>query len=56
MRHAVDSFGASALHVDDVSAIAAIVRTHLHDGAHTILIKGSRFMAMERVVNDLLKP
>lgn len=56
MRYAVDSFGAAALHHDAVVDVVTAVRAHLQDGAHTILVKGSRFMAMERVVTDLLKP
>ncbi|MGL4768524.1 MAG: UDP-N-acetylmuramoyl-tripeptide--D-alanyl-D-alanine ligase [Formosimonas sp.] len=55
MRHAVDGFGQGATHTNDVPAIVALVREQLHDGAHTILVKGSRFMAMERVVDGLLQ-
>ena len=54
MRNGVQSFGNGAQHTDDVTSIAATVRAHVTEGAHTILIKGSRFMGMERVVADLL--
>lgn len=55
MRFAVASFGMGAQHMDDVEAIAAAVVGHMQTGAaHTILIKGSRFMGMERVVAALL--
>jgi len=48
----VDSFGAGAKHFDSPEAIAREVLPQL-DSNSTVLIKGSRFMRMERVV-DLL--
>ncbi|TDR30833.1 UDP-N-acetylmuramoyl-tripeptide--D-alanyl-D-alanine ligase [Hydromonas duriensis] len=55
MRFAVTSFGMGAQHTSDVTMMAASVVGHMQAGAaHTILIKGSRFMGMERVVAALL--
>lgn len=54
MAHAVAAFGMGAQHCADVASVSSIVRAHLLDGAHTILVKGSRFMGMELVVDDLL--
>jgi UDP-N-acetylmuramoyl-tripeptide--D-alanyl-D-alanine ligase len=45
---AVKAFGKEALHFDDVQALVERTR-----GAGTILVKGSRFMKMERVVAAL---
>jgi UDP-N-acetylmuramoyl-tripeptide--D-alanyl-D-alanine ligase len=46
-RHAVDAFGAGARHFPDVDALVAGV------AGSSILVKGSRFMKMERVVAAL---
>ena len=54
MRQAAQAFGSGAQHFDDVTGIASVVRAHMQNGVNTILVKGSRFMAMERVVNELL--
>lgn len=54
MTHAVEAFGVGAQHCKDVADISAVVQGNIVDGAHTILIKGSRFMGMERVVDDLI--
>jgi len=48
----VKSFGAGALHFDTPQALAEALLPHLASGT-TILIKGSRFMQMERVVKLL---
>jgi UDP-N-acetylmuramoyl-tripeptide--D-alanyl-D-alanine ligase len=45
--HAVQAFGAGGAHFADVMALAAAV------DARTVLVKGSRFMRMERVVAAL---
>src|SRR5438270_10522392 len=45
--HAVDAFGQGARHFSDVASLAAAI-----DG-RTVLVKGSRFMRMERVVAAL---
>ena len=48
-RAAVVAFGERAQHVPDVAALAATVAADARAGV-TILVKGSRFMRMERVV------
>jgi UDP-N-acetylmuramoyl-tripeptide--D-alanyl-D-alanine ligase len=45
--HAVEAFGKGAQHFKDVAALAAAI------DARTVLVKGSRFMRMERVVASL---
>lgn len=47
-RDAVKAFGAGARHVDDIAAIAPQA-----GDAKSLLVKGSRFMRMERVVAQL---
>lgn len=49
----VEGFGAGAEHFVTVEAIAQKVTSQLNDNT-TVLVKGSRFMRMERVVNLLL--
>jgi UDP-N-acetylmuramoyl-tripeptide--D-alanyl-D-alanine ligase len=44
-RAAVEAFGAGAAHFDDIEALARAA-----EGAASVLVKGSRFMRMERVV------
>ena len=52
-RHAVAAFGAQARHFDDIAALNAAVEQAAPQGA-TVLVKGSRFMKMERVVQHLV--
>lgn len=49
---AVQAFGAGAHHFDDIDSLIEAVRTALVPSA-TVLVKGSRFMRMERVVQAL---
>lgn len=51
-REAVKQFGANAYHFDQLEALVAAVEAWLAPDA-TVLIKGSRFMQMERVVKNL---
>jgi UDP-N-acetylmuramoyl-tripeptide--D-alanyl-D-alanine ligase len=46
-RHAVEAFGQGARHFDDIHALVSDLKSK------TILVKGSRFMKMERVVAAL---
>ncbi len=58
-QHAVDAYGdarqgvAQAVHFDDIAALNAAVAQAAPQGA-TVLVKGSRFMKMERVVQHLV--
>jgi UDP-N-acetylmuramoyl-tripeptide--D-alanyl-D-alanine ligase len=50
--HAVAAFGSGARHFESAEALGAALRGELQSGT-TVLVKGSRFMRMERVVNLL---
>jgi UDP-N-acetylmuramoyl-tripeptide--D-alanyl-D-alanine ligase len=52
-RHASGAFGAQARHFEDIDAINQAVDA-LVASDMTVLVKGSRFMKMERVVNKLI--
>jgi UDP-N-acetylmuramoyl-tripeptide--D-alanyl-D-alanine ligase len=51
-RQAVQAFGKGATHHDDVESLARAAARESQRGA-TILVKGSRFMRMERVSDAL---
>ena len=51
-RIAVEAFGQGALHFESSEALAVALRKCLHDRL-TVLVKGSRFMRMERVVESV---
>jgi UDP-N-acetylmuramoyl-tripeptide--D-alanyl-D-alanine ligase len=51
-RHAVQAFGKGAMHFADVDALTRAARREA-DGGAAILVKGSRFMRMERVADAL---
>ncbi|MCQ9373073.1 UDP-N-acetylmuramoyl-tripeptide--D-alanyl-D-alanine ligase [Methyloversatilis sp. XJ19-13] len=52
---AVTAFGPGALHYTDHAAIAAALHPQL-DATTTVLVKGSRFMRMERIAEALVAP
>ena len=52
MRETAQAFGANATHFDDMGALIDALRPNLQAGT-TVLVKGSRFMQMERVVQAL---
>jgi UDP-N-acetylmuramoyl-tripeptide--D-alanyl-D-alanine ligase len=53
-RETVSAFGDGA-HFDDIESLVAALSGRLEPGA-TVLVKGSRFMRMERVVQALAEP
>jgi UDP-N-acetylmuramoyl-tripeptide--D-alanyl-D-alanine ligase len=53
--HASNAFGTGARHFDDIGSIKQAVDA-LVTSDTTVLVKGSRFMKMERVVQHLMNP
>ena len=51
-RESVAAFGTAGRHFDDIDALVADLRLRLEPQV-TVLVKGSRFMRMERVVRAL---
>ncbi|QDZ28952.1 UDP-N-acetylmuramoyl-tripeptide--D-alanyl-D-alanine ligase [Noviherbaspirillum sp. UKPF54] len=52
-RHSVEAFGAQGEHFADIAALNSAV-DQLANAGSTVLVKGSRFMKMERVVQHLV--
>jgi UDP-N-acetylmuramoyl-tripeptide--D-alanyl-D-alanine ligase len=52
-RLSAAAFGEGAAHFPDVAELVASVKNDIHDNV-TLLVKGSRSMRMERVVQSLL--
>ena len=53
-QHAARAFGPGAMHFDSVEALLAALEPLVASGT-TVLVKGSRFMRMERVVERLVE-
>jgi UDP-N-acetylmuramoyl-tripeptide--D-alanyl-D-alanine ligase len=53
-RLASEAFGQNAQHFDTLESLLEALRSHMKSGV-TVLVKGSRFMKMERVVNAIIK-
>jgi UDP-N-acetylmuramoyl-tripeptide--D-alanyl-D-alanine ligase len=52
-RHSASAFGTGAKHFDDLEELMRTLKTFLVPDS-TVLVKGSRFMQMERVVQQLI--
>jgi len=53
-QHAARAFGSGATHLDSLDALLAVLEPMVAPGT-TVLVKGSRFMRMERVVERLVE-
>ncbi|WP_019141992.1 UDP-N-acetylmuramoyl-tripeptide--D-alanyl-D-alanine ligase [Noviherbaspirillum massiliense] len=54
-RHAIAAFGPAGAHFEDIDSLNRTAERLATPNA-TVLVKGSRFMKMERVVNHLVNP
>lgn len=54
-QHSVRAFGAGAIHQQDIEELIKNVIEQLKKGRSSVLVKGSRFMKMERVVQAVLQ-
>lgn len=54
-QHSVSAFGAGAIHQQDIDELIKKVIEQLKKGRSSLLVKGSRFMKMERVVQAVLQ-
>lgn len=54
-EHSVRAFGAGAIHQQDIDELIKKVIEQLKKGRSSLLVKGSRFMKMERVVQAVLQ-
>ena len=52
-RHTVAAFGTGATHFDRIEELIEHIQTNIKNGDWSVLVKGSRFMKMERVVEAL---
>jgi UDP-N-acetylmuramoyl-tripeptide--D-alanyl-D-alanine ligase len=54
-RHTVNSFGEGAIHFSDINSLIEHTMNTTEQGQWSVLVKGSRFMKMERVVQALVQ-
>lgn len=53
-RHTVEGFGRGAMHCSNIDELIGKLKPELANGVN-VLVKGSRFMAMERVIKALME-
>jgi UDP-N-acetylmuramoyl-tripeptide--D-alanyl-D-alanine ligase len=53
MRNAVHAFGKGAEHFQEIDVLVKVIKPRLTADTH-VLVKGSRFMKMERIVSQLV--